>query len=51
MTTKIPSPLFKKKELAIAAGIAALLAATYCFNDAWEARGEERPRVARWLFM
>lgn len=35
----------------IVLGIGALLAATWAFDQAWEARGKERPRVARWLFI
>lgn len=35
--------------VAIALGIGALAVAMWAFDQAWEARGQTRPRLARWL--
>jgi hypothetical protein len=51
MREKIPSPLFPRYELAVVAGVGALAAAAFCFHDAWEARGKERPWWGRWLLV
>jgi hypothetical protein len=37
------------KRLALALGVAGLVFAAFCFDQAWEARGQERPRAAKWL--
>lgn len=42
-------PYIKSRELAIAAGIAALGAAAFCFRDAYERRNKKRGPVASWL--
>jgi hypothetical protein len=44
MTLRIPN-----KTLAMAIGVGSLALASWAFTQAWEARGEERPRVAKWL--
>lgn len=35
--------------LAIGLGIVFMLGAMWAFDEAWEARGEKRPRLARYL--
>lgn len=47
MTTK--TLRISNKSLAMAIGIGALALASWSFDQAWEARGEQRPRVAKWL--
>jgi len=41
---KIPN-----KAVAVVLGAVALGFASWAFDQAWEARGEQRPRVAKWL--
>lgn len=48
-TTKRRVVYIRPKWLAIALGISGLVFAAFCFDQAWEARGAERPRVAKWL--
>ncbi|MGO9207633.1 MAG: hypothetical protein ACLQBX_15870 [Candidatus Limnocylindrales bacterium] len=43
------SPLFKNPDAAVVCGVACLLLAAFCFSDAWEKRGRQRPWPARWL--
>lgn len=43
--------VIKSQPAAIVVGISSLLIAAWAFNQAWEARGEKRPRIARWLAM
>lgn len=45
------APLVKNQGAAIALGISSLLLAAWSFNQAWEARGQTRPPLARWLAM
>lgn len=37
------------KTLAVALGIGGLALASWAFDQAWESRGEVRPRVAKYL--
>lgn len=39
----------QNKNVALALGIGALALASWSFEQAWEARGGKRPRVAKWL--
>jgi hypothetical protein len=39
----------RSKGAALVLGIAGLVFAAFCFDQAWEARGQERPRAAKWL--
>lgn len=41
--------VIRDKRIAIALGIGGLIFASICFEQAWEARGKDRPRVAKWL--
>jgi len=41
--------LIRPKALALTLGVGGLVFAAYCFDQAWEARGTERPRAAKWL--
>lgn len=54
MKTKVPlleglHPLFPNPTTAAVAGAVFMLAASWCFDDAWEARGKLRPWLAKWL--
>ncbi|MCU1488982.1 MAG: hypothetical protein JWM85_387 [Acidimicrobiaceae bacterium] len=44
-----PAPVLQSQPLAVGLGIACLIGAAWAFNQAWEARGQQRPAVARWL--
>jgi hypothetical protein len=46
------NPLYIKSQgLALALGVGGLMLAAWSFDQAWEARGRERPGVAKWLAM
>jgi hypothetical protein len=47
--SKQKKPVFPNSELAVVAGVCCLVAAAWCFQDAWEKRGKDRPWPARWL--
>ncbi|MGP8065352.1 MAG: hypothetical protein ACLP81_03110 [Acidimicrobiales bacterium] len=39
----------RNKRLALVLGVGGLVLASFAFEQAWEARGAERPRAAKWL--
>lgn len=49
MSAKKRPVVIRDKRVAIGLGVIGLVFASFCFEQAWEARGRERPRVAKWL--
>jgi hypothetical protein len=43
--------VIRSQGLAVAIGVGSLLLGMWAFDQAWEARNEERPLLARWLAM
>ena len=42
-------PVFKSQGLAVACGVASLAFAAWCFRDAYEHRGKNRPLIVSWI--
>lgn len=42
-------PYIKNQQVALGCGVVFIVAAAFCFRDAYERRGADRPAVVSWL--